>query len=322
MHRQLQFFLCLLLLCVCGMATGIARENGIYAIDKYGPAFTPAPQAITLVSQNNDNTDYLLSFWWTPSPESSGGPHILLFNDQVFNLWSEGGGGPRVESSHEEMVHISDPKLVQQFADYFKITPFTRHHPGDQFTCKFIPKPDGYPLAGPFPVTLQITNYGNTPFSFPSRGLAYERPIQRAFGPFTFIAFYNKMESSVVGQFEELGSHWTVPVGVENLPPKEMATMHDWTLVTLPSKKTVVLADWKKVTLNTGESWTTEVDLSQYLKIQKFGTYEVRGVYHFQVIDPEIIKAKRGYWAVPWNILWDEYAAGEFEMKIHDDKGQ
>ena len=69
------------------------------------------------------------------------------------------------------------------------------------------------------------------------------------------------------------------------------------------------------VTLHPGESFTTGVDLGKYLRIQKPGKYRVRGTFHFRLVDPA--HGASGAGKVPWHILWDDYAANEFEFQVN-----
>ena len=58
-------------------------------------------------------------------------------------------------------------------------------------------------------------------------------------------------------------------------------------------------------TLQPGESIKSDTDLSKYLILDKPGIYLVRGSCPFEIIALDTHKT-----------LWDDYATGEFQVKI------
>jgi len=292
------------------MAPGQTIEDGPHLASKGGGEKPlPAPQEVTLKALDNANTRYLLTLWWDKFPGSSNDLTVTMDGQ---NLSFAGGmsswdaqnpnsvGGIPSESIVETAYDITDPKLLQHVADYFKITPVTLHRPDYQYTCQIITKPGGYSLPGPFPVTLQITNSGTAPFSIPRSGFANTLTDLDPFGALTFSAYYYHDPLEIIAN-PKSDIHQTP---VENLPP-------DMGIVLNPEKDSV--------TLKPGETLTREVNLAQYLKIKQVGTYEIRGAFHFQIIEPLKDDKNRSSWSLPWNVLWDDYATAEFETIVKSD---
>jgi hypothetical protein len=224
-----QHILCFFILLLgCELVSGKVLETGIYHVsDKFfstqvpvleindgvlGDQYRPLPASVTLESQNNANTDYKLDVHWNHAPRPGGLSLVIAGKCLVFTYSS---GGPEGSSDEfEDTLHFSDPKLVKPIADYFKIKAFSRHHPGHAFTCEFIVKQPSYPLNGPVPVTLRITNCGKVPMCFSRVGGSDEEHDLFYPPPFTFTAYRHARDN--------FGGDVSVPVQPQKDPPPEV----------------------------------------------------------------------------------------------------
>jgi hypothetical protein len=319
MHRHPQQFLfCLMLLLSFGITGSWALENGIYHVPDIanyeaasnqqvhnlkdvavGERFLPAPQSVTLESQDNANSDYKLSVMWSGTPRP--GALAVIVDDKCLPF-TYSSGGPEGESTEfDNALHLSDPKLVERVAAFFKIKPFTRHHPGHQFTCEFITQQGSYPLNGTVPVTLKITNCGKVSMCFSREGGADEEHDLFYPGPFTFTADRRAPDN--------FGGDVAVPEQPRKDPPIPV--------VIAPS---MVTLDLGRVALMPGESFTKEVNLADYLKLDKPGFYQVRGSFYFALYSHAQRKVAREN-PLDWRVLWYECASGQFEFRMKGGNG-
>jgi hypothetical protein len=81
-----------------------------------------------------------------------------------------------------------------------------------------------------------------------------------------------------------------------------------------------VTLDLGRIALMPGESFTKDIDLAEYLKLDKPGNYRVRGSFNFALFAYTQRKVLRVD-PLDWQVLWYECAAGQFEFTIKDENG-
>ena len=60
------------------------------------------------------------------------------------------------------------------------------------------------------------------------------------------------------------------------------------------------------VTLKAGQSHDIKVDLAKWFNFKESGTYNLRGSYHMNFVNPDFYT----------HTLWDDYACAEFKVRI------
>ena len=225
-----------------------------------GEPFTEKIDAVTLISQNNANTIYQLNLKQNKpySTQASDNERELVLQGKCLRFNSSGGDPTQTDFSTDE---ISDLDFVTKAAAFFKIAPEPRHHPGHQFTARFVVDSNGYALTDPIAVKLELTNCGTQSFYI-------EQPSVPAgmLDVFSFTAF-------------GYGPQWD---SKDNAVPNQ------------PYSCGAIDMMSQRVEIKPQGTRSIPVNLAQYLIFKKSGTYYIRGVYAFKILSQD--KGYRTIW--------------------------
>jgi hypothetical protein len=163
---------------------------------------------------------------------------------------------------------IDDPEVIPQIAQYFHATVLKRRHVGHRMLVEFITDKAESSVGEPVIAKLRITNIGDTEFAF-MQGGRQRGPRDNQFA-FTAELFGGKMMPDI-GDPQNMGG-----LGVS-------------------------------VALKAGQSHEIKVDLTKWFNFSERGTYNLRGSYRMDFLDP----AARDFYT-----LWEDYACAEFTVRI------
>jgi hypothetical protein len=252
-----------------------------------GKPFAEKIDEASLTSIANNNTAYRLKLTQIKTDQRPPFPHMpslaLVLQNKCVGFLGRGALRPTRGSDVVKIFvswELSDTAFIAATEAFFKVVPQDRHHPDYQFTAKFIVDPDGYPLARPMQITLQITNCGQTPFTIVQPSEAYRKDGVSE-NPFQFTAFENETQRAVNIGYPQPGYGIDQLIGWSTIKPGKS--------ISIP---------------------VSPADLGKFLIFDKSGTYTVHGSYFFQAINPNAPLA-------PWEgVLWDDLATADFEVKI------
>jgi len=163
---------------------------------------------------------------------------------------------------------VDNPNVIPQIAQHFNAKVLKRRHPGDRMLVEFIPDTPEFTAGKPVTVKLRITNIGDHDFAFIQGG----RQRGSRDNQFTFSA-------------ELIGDKMVPDTG----DPRNFGGMGF------------------SVKLKPGESHEIPVDLTKWFNFQRNATYNIRGSYYMEFVDPN----NRD----PYTI-WEDYACAEFSIRI------
>jgi hypothetical protein len=168
---------------------------------------------------------------------------------------------------------VDDPEVIPQIAQYFHAKVQKRRHPGHQMLVEFIPDKAEFSAGESVTVRLRITNIGDAEFAFIQGG----RQRGSRDNQFAFSA--------------ELVGNKMVP---DTGDPRNFGGMGT------------------PVTIKPGQSHEIAVDLAKWFNFKEGGTYNLRGSYNLEFIDPH---------AQDLYTIWEDYACGEFTVRIKSKQG-
>ncbi len=238
-------------------------EDGLYSVSKRATDLSasafdgeqiflqkPLPDKIksaTIISQRNDNSLYELEInvrKFSVTPWDI----VLVLNGRAVHFF----GSMSDESEESTEAQIFDQQFADKAAAFFKTSVQKRQHPGHQFVGSLRTKKKTYAVGSPIPVTFCPTNCGTAPFSYSSMGF-FEGKFDGDPSPaFTFSAAANNGDA------------------VQNLPN------HFWTHAMSIVEPGGVLKPQA--------SQSIDIDLKDYLKLDKAGIYEIRGSCSFSIL--------------------------------------
>ena len=267
---------------------GDAPAEGVYLLKFEGPGrkveLTDGSEAIlvkrlspsvgvggALRSRVNDNTRFTVTIneLGPLPPEVADEQTALVVDGLVFHL-----GRPErlpADGIVNSWANVYSADAARTLAARYKIEPQLREHPGHRYEVRWAPAKSRYAVGEAVTLRMELENTGAEPLRFTFGGQ------QR--GPrnnqFRFIA--------------------QAAIGGKSLPDTGDPTNHGGMVV---SK-----------TLRPGETFTAEVDLSDWFTFVEPNTYRITGVFEMPVMDP----------AGPDRFgpaVWDDLAAGECVVRV------
>jgi hypothetical protein len=174
--------------------------------------------------------------------------------------------------STEGRVHtlgfdIRGRENAEAVGKYFSVEPRYRRHPGHRLHVEFVPREDEFYAGSEVLVALRITNVGTGAVAF-QQGGRNRAPRDNQY------VFSGELSCSPI---EDIGSrcHAGGLSAVRRLEP--------------------------------GEVFEDEIDLSDWFRFDRAGTYQLLGSYYMAFCDPD---------GDSWWTIWEDYATAEFTVVI------
>jgi hypothetical protein len=267
----------LLLALVVAAPQLMAANIGLYDISDSShpkPLQDQVKRAV-ISSTSNDNKRYLLAVYPVHKFSLPCNQVGLIVGKTTIRFDTQGGKdyGGYIGAS------VDDPKIIPQIAQYFRTKVQKRRHPGYLMLVEYIPDKEEFSAGEPVIVTLRITNVGHTEFAFMEGGFQRgSRDNQFAFS------------AELVGG-EDVGGKRVGKMVPDTGNPLNYGGFE------LP------------VRLQPGESHDVQVDLAGWFNFERDETYNLRGSYYMQLVDPN---------DTDLDTIWEDYACAEFTVKMKD----
>jgi hypothetical protein len=246
-----------------------AAEPGLYNLkdESHPRPFLDAVGRVTITSQSNDNTQYSLALHAASSFSLPCTQIGLIIGEKTIRFHSQGHNGAGGYSSME--TWIEGRELAKQVAELFRVAVIERRHPGHQLLVQFIPEKKEFKPGEAANVKFRITNMGRSGFTFIAGGRQRRATRNNQFA-------FSAQESSGAVLPDTGNGHHNGGLGFG-------------------------------VTVEPGKAYEASVDLSRWFTFTRPGSYQVRGSYYMEFVNP----APDGF-----NILWEDFACAEFTVEI------
>jgi hypothetical protein len=133
--------------------------------------------SVTLVSLNNDNSRYSLTFQGNYHPPDDIPPMRLMLKvgEEKLPFTSSGTGGGEMGYREYYSMVITNSALVPLIAREFHATVQNREDPHYKMRVEFIPEKTEYSVSEPIVVIMRVTNLGDREFVFENTSLRPRR---------------------------------------------------------------------------------------------------------------------------------------------------
>ena len=257
--------------------TATAADVGLYDMSdaSHPRLLRDKIEKVTISSDSNDNKQYYLNIDARDSFSVGSAKIGLVVGNNTIRFNS--AGYDRQGNCGSVQTTIDDPEIIPDIAQYFHATVLKRHHPGEQMLVQFVPDKAAFKAGEPVVVKLHITNVGNKDFAFMEGG----RQRGARDNQFAFSA-------EVVGP-KIVGGKMKGEMLPDTGDPMNFGGL------AFP------------VVLKTGQSHDVPVDLTEWFRFEKHGSYNIRGSYYMEFINP----GDRDLFTI-----WDDYACAEFTITM------
>ena len=224
----------------------------------------------TLVSESNDNSQFRLSLVAGPIPEHGGPQSLALFvAGQCIPVW--GQSDRKADGTIAVEGNVGSQAAAAKIAAELNIKPQTRQHPGHQLLVTFQAQKPAYLPGEAVTLVMTIKNVGRVTVRF------YDGGSQRGArnNQFGFTAFRFAGESPAlpdIGDPMNFGGKMGLP------------------------------------TLAPGDTFTKEVELTNWFKFSEAGSYRITGMYHLTLLGEGDQR--------PRTVLWDDFAVAGCTVRV------
>jgi hypothetical protein len=257
-----------------GNGTTVERADGSGTVVLGERASTAFGKA-SLKSVCNDNSRYRLDLTGAgPFPANAEKHHFAIYLDGVCALASSGSAPPPDRTMNLGIQSISGASAAEKVGKALGVEPILRHHPGHQLLVAWHAVKASYAPRQPVVLRMEIKNVGKVTVHFWDGG-QQRGPRDNQFG-FTAYRDYGLGRAMPdTGSPENFGGRMSLR------------------------------------TLRPGDTFTKEVDITDWFKFEDQGSYRITCWYRL-----ELLQSKGEYAVADKPPLWDEFAIGDCAVRI------